>query len=314
MTTVTEAQTMAPRFLWLDLTRKCQLRCTHCYNSSGPDGTHGAMPHDEWISVLDQAARLGVRSVQFIGGEPTMHPHAAALAEHALALGLHLEIFSNLVHITAEWWTLLQRAGASLATSYYSDHAADHNAMTGRPSHARTRENIVKAVRLGIPLRVGVIGDSEEITDAARRDLESLGVTRIGVDHVRPFGRGGQDQDSDASGLCGRCGSGRAAIGPGGEVSPCVFSGWMSVGNVQEDALGAILGGGAMAEANAAIRSAVRTQPELQCEPKRCYPDHSPCYPAQTPCNPQGQVPPACSPDDQECSPGTPSTYCNPRR
>lgn len=71
MTTVTEARTMTPRFLWLDLTLKCQLRCTHCYNSSGPDGTHGAMPRDGWISVLDQAARLGVRSVQFIGGGAT---------------------------------------------------------------------------------------------------------------------------------------------------------------------------------------------------------------------------------------------------
>ncbi|MGO4426902.1 radical SAM protein, partial [Streptomyces sp. MCAF7] len=101
-----------------------------------------------------------------------MHPHAADLAEHALALGLHVEIFSNLVHMTAEWWTLLQCEGTSLATSYYSDQAADHNAMTGRPSHARTRENIAKAVRLGIPLRVGVIGDSKETIDAARRDLE----------------------------------------------------------------------------------------------------------------------------------------------
>ena len=31
------------RFLWLEITGKCQLECTHCYADSGPKGTHGTM-------------------------------------------------------------------------------------------------------------------------------------------------------------------------------------------------------------------------------------------------------------------------------
>ncbi|MFI6346043.1 radical SAM protein [Streptomyces sp. NPDC050560] len=103
-------------FLWLDITRKCQLECSHCYNSSGPDGDHGSMSREDWFMLLDQAADTGVSAVQLIGGEVTMHPHGREIAAHALGLGLQTEVYSNLVHITPEWWRLLQHEGASLAT------------------------------------------------------------------------------------------------------------------------------------------------------------------------------------------------------
>lgn len=108
----------AARFLWLDLTRKCQLSCVHCYNSSGPNGTHGTMGRKDWLSLLDQAADCDVRHVQLIGGEPTLHPDTAELVDHALALGLAVEVYSNLVHVTDVWWRLLRRPGVAHATSY----------------------------------------------------------------------------------------------------------------------------------------------------------------------------------------------------
>lgn len=288
---VTTAERTATRLLWLDLTRNCQLQCTHCYNSSGPEGTHGAMTRDDWIRVLDQAASCGVRRVQFIGGEPTMHPAFAELVDHALNVGLSVEVYSNLVHISAECWKLFQRQGLSLATSYYSEQAEEHNAMTGRPSHRRTRANIKEAARLGIPLRVGVVVGSEaQRVSETRRELEELGVTRIGVDHVRPFGRGAEGLAPDPANLCGRCGSGAAAISPSGDVSPCVFSDWMSVGNVRNVPLAAILSGVAMAEATTVIRRSVRDgggDDKDRCDP-------------------------ACEPNE-ECSPGFPSAECDPR-
>jgi MoaA/NifB/PqqE/SkfB family radical SAM enzyme len=32
------------------------------------------MSRSEWCRVIDEAAMLGVQLVQFIGGEPTLHP------------------------------------------------------------------------------------------------------------------------------------------------------------------------------------------------------------------------------------------------
>ncbi|TDB72943.1 radical SAM/SPASM domain-containing protein [Actinomadura sp. KC216] len=271
----------APGMLWLDLTRKCQLGCAHCFNDSGSAGDHGTMTRDDWVRVLDQAAACDIRRVQLIGGEPTMHPDAAHLSECALALGLDVEVFSNLVHVPPRWWELFQRDRVSVATSYYSADPAEHKAVTGRPSHRLTRANIVRAVQLGVPLRAGIIdtGDAQR-TEEARRDLEGIGVTRIQVDRVRQIGRAADGRSPETSELCGRCGDGRASIGPDGQVSPCAMSAWMSVGNVHETALADIVGGAAMAEATASISAAT-------CK-GGCAPDH-------------------------ECSPGTPGSDCTPK-
>lgn len=268
--------------LWLDLTRKCQLACVHCYNDSGPEGTHGTMTRDDWFRVIDEAAECGVRRLQLIGGEPTMHPDFAGLVVHARARGLDVEVFSNLVHITDDHWTLFQRSGTRLATSYYSAQPDKHNAMTGRRSYERTRANIATAVRLDIPIRVGIIAmsDDQDVEDV-RRDLASLGVSWIHVDHVRPFGRGSDGVEPDTSQLCGGCGAGKASVDPSGNVSPCVFSTWMQVGRVQHTSLRDIISGSAMRRANEEIRATTSASPP--CEP------------------------------DMECSPGYPGSGCNPR-
>ncbi|WP_042438696.1 radical SAM protein [Streptacidiphilus albus] len=290
------------RSVSFDLTRKCQLGCTHCYNESGPEGTHGTMTREDWTRALDQAAAFGVATVQFIGGEPTMHPDFRELADHALGLGLEVEVFSNLVHASPEHWELYQRAGLSLATSYYSSRAGKHDAVTGRASHRKTRANIEKAMSLGVSLRVGIITDDADDGEAARADLAALGVTRIRVDRVRQFGRGSQGHEPDMSELCGQCGV-HAAIDPTGKVSPCVMSGFIGVGNVRDDPLASIIDGTAMHDAVAAIQTATGWG-------KKCGPDNAPCGPDSY-CGPKS----ACGPDDNtECGPGTPPSTCGPKR
>ncbi|WDM12811.1 radical SAM protein [Streptomyces lavenduligriseus] len=286
-------------FVWLDLTRKCQLDCGHCHNGSGPTGTHGTMTAEDWRRVLDETTAAGIPHVQFTGGEITLHPDAPALVDHALTLGLAVEVYSNMVHLNADWWALLQRDGVSLATSYYGSEAA-HNAVTRRNSHARTRANIARAVREGIPIRVSVIvPDPADTGDGVRQELTDLGVKNVRVDHVRPFGRAANGQQPCADGLCGRCGDGRASVGPDGRVSPCVFSTWMGVGNVHDAPFGAILGGPEMAQANAVIRQATHgVSPSRGCGP-------------DSPCGPDNESDEG--PDNGECTPGFPGSSCSPR-
>ena len=214
------------------------------------------------------------------------------------------------MHVTGEMWEAFSRFGVSLATSYYSDDPAQHAAITGRPSHDRTRSNIAEALRRGIPLRVGVIdlGDGQH-AEAARTDLIDLGVPAIGYDRLRQVGRGVRDGQADAAQLCGRCGDGVAAISPDGSVWPCVFSRWLPVGNVLEAELAAILEGpdAQRVRAELAATFATRLDLEAACQPKcepNCAPKGSPCHPQ---CNPACQ--PNCSP---RCSPTCGPTKCRP--
>src|SRR5258708_4092159 len=112
-------------FLWLEITGRCQLRCAHCYADSGPWGDHGTMTLADWRRMIDEAAALGAPQVQFIGGEPTLHPGLPELIRYALGRNLRVEVFSNLVRVTPELWDVFSLPGVSLATSYYSDKVAE---------------------------------------------------------------------------------------------------------------------------------------------------------------------------------------------
>ncbi|GAB3159335.1 hypothetical protein GCM10027059_05410 [Myceligenerans halotolerans] len=315
MTATTEApgaeigQRNELQFVWLEITGKCQLECVHCYAESGPSGSHGVMSTTDWERVIDQCATLGVEMVQFIGGEPTLHPDLPELVEHALARGLEVEVFSNLVHVSDRMWDTFTLPGVRLACSWYSTDPKQHLLVTKRNTHARTRENISEAIRREIPLRAGVIGmlDDQNV-EAATAELEALGVTDVGVDHLRQVGRGIRDREATTAELCGNCGDGVVAVSPTGEVWPCVFTRWMPVGNMQKSTLRDVLAGPAHSAATAELRAefasratACRPNCNPTCEPNRCGPTCAPsCEPAH--CNPT--CAPKCGPSCGPCAPG----------
>ncbi|WP_245573967.1 radical SAM protein [Amycolatopsis nigrescens] len=287
------------RFAWLEITGKCQLSCEHCYADSSPAGSHGSLVVDDWLRVIDQLAGAGVRTVQFIGGEPILHPGLQKLLEHVLACGLQAEVFSNLVHVPSGLWPVFERAGVSLATSYYSDDPGEHAAITGRRSHARTVANISEAVRREIPIRVGVINvRDKQRSIPAQAELVALGVREIRTDRLRQVGRGVRDRQPAVSELCGRCASGVIAISPNGEVWPCVFSRWLPIGNVLDAELSAILSSAEADRVRDGLRAEFATRPGMApCVPTMCDPGCGPsCSPA---CTPKGDCRPAggCAPD-----------------
>jgi MoaA/NifB/PqqE/SkfB family radical SAM enzyme len=257
--------------LALELTGRCQLSCAHCYAGSSPRGGHGSMTGADWREVLDAAAGSGVTAVQFIGGEPTLHPECASLVDHALALGMRVEIFTNLVQVSRSWWSRYLRPGVTVATSYYTADSAAHDALTGLPgSHARTRANIAEAVGAGVRIRVAVVG-SGAVADQACADLAALGVGNVTVGRFREIGRGVRGNRPPAAELCGRCAQESAAVDPLGNVSPCVLARWIHVGNVHREPVEKILAGPRMAAISA--RFGKRNGGDDDCPPAQaCSP------------------------------------------
>jgi MoaA/NifB/PqqE/SkfB family radical SAM enzyme len=258
--------------VWLELTGRCQLSCTHCYAASGPNGTHGSMTVEDWKRVIDEAAFMGTRMVQFIGGEPTLYPALPALVRYAVARGLEVEVYSNLVRVPEAVWATFGLPGVSLATSYYSAMSEAHDRITRRRSHARTRAGIRDAVRRGVPIRVGVVQveDGQGIEEACA-DVRALGVEDVRVDRLREVGRGVRAAGPGVDQLCGQCASGRLAVSADGDVWPCVFSRWLVVGNARRSSLADINGGVTTAAVRRTLTEhfAARPGPRALCEPDR---------------------------------------------
>lgn len=268
--------------LELELTHACQLACAHCLTTSHPGAGHGSMTLEDWLRAVGQAQSAGFDTVQLIGGEPTASPHWVRVLNHALSLGLGVQVYSNLYAVHERAWVEFQRPGVRLATSYYSDDSAEHDAVTGKPgSHARTRGNIVKALELGIDLKVGIIQLAEgQRVEQAAAELRSLGLRAdaIGIDRARAVGRTNPNPGTDApvSELCGQCGIGKAAILPDGTVAPCVLGRALKAGNMRDGAaLADILAGPRWNELMAQVP---RPQGAASCVPD----DSNDCQPART--------------------------------
>uniref|UniRef100_UPI003F491B4C radical SAM/SPASM domain-containing protein n=1 Tax=Streptosporangium sp. CA-235898 TaxID=3240073 RepID=UPI003F491B4C len=283
------------RFLWLEVTGRCQLTCSHCYADSSPAGTDGTMAPPDWAGVIDQAAALGVQLVQLIGGEPTLYRPLPDLIGRALTAGMEVEVYSNLVHVTPTLWEAFSRPGVRLATSFYTDDPVEHMRITGRNTLPRTRLNIEEALARSIPLRVGMVhvNDGQRITEA-KTLLADLGVTRIGTDRLRVLGRPSRGVSGQTSELCGACGGGKAAIGADGSVWPCVMARWMRAGNVLEDPLAEIVN-------SPTWHRLVSTIPAPRMGEG--------CKPEDNMCNPTAGDGSDCAPSEREaCNP----SFCNP--
>jgi MoaA/NifB/PqqE/SkfB family radical SAM enzyme len=292
-----------PEFLELEITGRCQLSCGHCYAESGPTNGHGTMTGDDWRRVITEAAALGTKIVQFIGGEPTLSPEFAGLVWHALEAGLRVQVYSNLYRVRAEHWDLFAHPRVSLGTSYYSDVPDEHDAITGRKgSHESTRANIVEAMRRNIPVKVGIVHMRDgQRSEEARAEMAALGVARVHIDRVRAVGNASTAKTliPSTSELCGRCADGKAAILPDGKVAPCVLGRFLPAGDVKSGSLEQVFTGQLWAQVAASIPRQQRTAgclpDEDSCQPaprntaQGCNPDSdgSDCSPAETPaCDP----------------------------
>lgn len=299
----TSAQDLS--FLWLEITAKCNLECSHCYAHSGPrQPLLGSMRTHDWLRVMRECHDLGCRQVQFIGGEPTLHPDLAEMLSFASQCGYeYIEVFTNALSLNEEMLTTFVKHRVNLAVSFYSDNASIHDAITSRQgSFERTIKNLKRLVVSGLHVRAGII--ETEVNSgharAARRFLESLGITNIKVDFERGVGRGSKKQTAadPMAELCGECWKGKLCVTAQGRIYPCVFSRFADVGSTAKG-IESVLASAALSDFRANLRTYKLNE---SCNP-RC----SPCSPdvfieCSPPCNPSSR----CMPSLADCSPRSP--------
>lgn len=88
------ASTRGSRILQIHPTRRCNLRCLHCYSLSGPeerDGLSAALLRE----AVSDAAAEGFAVASLSGGEPLLYRELPELLDHAHACGLVTTVTSN---------------------------------------------------------------------------------------------------------------------------------------------------------------------------------------------------------------------------
>lgn len=83
------------KFLYLEITHRCNLACVACYTGAGRE-KDDVLTLEEQKSVIRQGRAMGVRSVSLSGsGEPLMCRHLFDLLDYVGELGMSAVIFTN---------------------------------------------------------------------------------------------------------------------------------------------------------------------------------------------------------------------------
>ena len=171
------AQSRLPEGVTFELTYGCNLRCVHCYNP-----THRALPHelttDEICALLNQIADLGVLTVTFTGGEPSVRPDIGNILRHARRQGLMIHLMTNATRITTSFTHLLHEVGVSqINVSIYGATEIVYERMTGvSGSYRQFRQGLLNLAAAALPVvvRMPVTTINYEEIQACRQLVESL--------------------------------------------------------------------------------------------------------------------------------------------
>lgn len=87
--------TRAPLHGSLELTRRCNLKCRHCYLPCSRSGVDAELTTDEWLDIIEQLARNGCLFLLFTGGDPLLRSDFEALYRKAKLSGVLTSVFSN---------------------------------------------------------------------------------------------------------------------------------------------------------------------------------------------------------------------------
>jgi len=186
-----------PFLVALNLTRRCNLSCAHCYLDAGVrrDGVPDEMKTEEVTDLLDQIAALSDETmVVLTGGEPLLRPDFLDLAGHAADLGLMVVVGTNGMLLSEARVAALQRAGVqAVGISLDSLDPAYHDGFRGWDgAWTRTMEGIDACRRAGLmfQLHFSVTDDNAGELDDMISFAREAGAAVLNVFFLVCTGRG----------------------------------------------------------------------------------------------------------------------------
>jgi len=101
-----------PVVVW-NITRRCNLKCVHCYAQSDDISYENELSTDEGKTLIDDLSKFGVPVILFSGGEPLARKDLPELADYAVKKGMRAVISTNGTLISKETARTLKNIGLS---------------------------------------------------------------------------------------------------------------------------------------------------------------------------------------------------------
>jgi 12,18-didecarboxysiroheme deacetylase len=190
-----------PVVVW-NITRRCNLKCIHCYAHAGDEAFPDELSTLEGRKVLDDLAEFGCPVVLFSGGEPLMRADLMELASYAVVKGMRAVISTNGTLITSAVAQQLKMIGLSYVGISLDGMEEVNDRFRGvKGAFGRALDGIAACQEAGIKvgLRFTMNRINQREIPAIFDLLEERDIPRVCFYHLVYAGRGSKLMDEDLS-------------------------------------------------------------------------------------------------------------------
>ena len=188
-----------PVVVW-NMTRRCNLKCVHCYSASADIDYPDELTTDEGKKLIDDLAAFGAPVILFSGGEPLLRPDLLKLAQYATDKGMRAVISTNGTLITREIAAKLKTIGLSYMGVSLDGLEKTHDRFRGtKGAFERAMEGIRNCRDAGIKVGIRFTVNKRNLADVpAMFDLlKKEKIERLCFYHLVYTGRGSKLREED---------------------------------------------------------------------------------------------------------------------
>ncbi|PKN33084.1 MAG: 12,18-didecarboxysiroheme deacetylase [Deltaproteobacteria bacterium HGW-Deltaproteobacteria-19] len=190
-----------PVVVW-NMTRRCNLKCIHCYSSSRNIPYRDEMTTEEGKALIADLASFGSPVILFSGGEPLIRKDLPELAQFAVDRGMRAVISTNGTLLTPERIRVFREIGLSYIGVSLDGLKETHDFFRGVPG---TFERTIRGIRdcrdAGIKVGVRFTVNRHNVRDvpAIFDLLDAEDIPRCCFYHLVYSGRGSALVEEDLS-------------------------------------------------------------------------------------------------------------------
>jgi radical SAM protein with 4Fe4S-binding SPASM domain len=179
-----------PYLISYSITRKCNLKCKHCYSEATEEAAPDELSTEEAKRILNEIATWGVKLLIFDGGEPICREDILSLAKYASEKGIRTVIGTNGTLLNVDIAKQLKLSGImAVQISIDGAKSATHDWFRGEEgSFSKAIEGAKACKTIGLPFQFGMTirkSTLEEIPDMLKLAIDSGAIAAEFFDLVR---------------------------------------------------------------------------------------------------------------------------------
>jgi pyrroloquinoline quinone biosynthesis protein E len=180
-----------PLALIAEITHRCPLHCVYCSNPLELAAASSELSTKEWISVFQQAGKLGMLHAHFTGGEPLARPDLTELIAGARGAGLYTNLITSGLGLAEARLQALVAAGLDHIQLSFQDSREDAaNWIAGAKAHAHKIElsRIIRRHKIAFTVNLVIHRQNIDHLEAMISFIEQLAPERMEIAHTQYYG------------------------------------------------------------------------------------------------------------------------------